>query len=70
MQNQFTCIKYSENQLAATSACFYSLLNGLLTASKEPMKFNVFISDLEGNIKSLLVTLQMTQKLLEMERKQ
>lgn len=34
------------------------------------MKFNVFISDLEGNIKSLLVTLQMTQKLLEMERKQ
>lgn len=34
------------------------------------MKFNVFISDLEGNIKSLLVTLQMTQKLLEIERKQ
>lgn len=44
--------------------------NGLLTASKEPLPFNVFISDLEGNITSLLLTWQMTQKLLEMERKQ
>lgn len=43
---------------------------GLLTASKEPLPLNVFISDLEGNITSLLLTWQMTQKLLEMERKQ
>lgn len=55
------------------SSCISMFLlssNGLLTASKEPLPFNVFISDLEGNITSLLLTWQMTQKLLEMERKQ
>lgn len=44
--------------------------NGLLMASKEPLPFNVFISDLEGNLTSLLLTWQMTQKLLGLERKQ
>lgn len=38
---------------------------GYLTASKEPTQFNVFISDLEENINSLLITLQMTPKSLE-----
>lgn len=65
IQNPFTCIKCSANQLAATSACFYSLLMGYLMASKELTQFNVFISDLEENINSLLITLQMTPKLLE-----
>jgi len=38
---------------------------GYLTASKEPMQFNVFISDLEDNVNPLLKTLQVTPKLLE-----
>lgn len=38
---------------------------GYLTASKEPTQFNVFISDLEENIKSLLIILQMTPRSLE-----
>lgn len=52
IQNQFTCIKCSGNQLAAISACFYSLLMGYLTASKELIQLNIFISDLEENINS------------------
>lgn len=52
IQNQFTYIKCSGNQLAATSACFYSLLLGYLTASKELIQLNIFISDLEENINS------------------
>lgn len=52
IQNQFTYIKCFGNQLAATSACFYSLLMGYLTASKELIQLNIFISDLEENISS------------------